>query len=161
MNNRLFLIASVIFSGICVTPAWGQYVTTSPNSQTVNVQPGAANSRQRLQGVSGGPVRASDPAVANRVDSATGPCVGYVDRQPNHALNLTARFDSLRVAVESPADTTLVVKGPGGTWCNDDFGNSQNPAIVGEWQPGRYGIWVGSYQENEYHPYILRVTQQQ
>jgi hypothetical protein len=52
----------------------------------------------------------------------------------------------------------MSVKGPGGTWCNDDF-DGKNPGIVGEWLPGTYQIWIGSYKENESLPYTLKITE--
>ncbi|MDB9523974.1 hypothetical protein PN480_18785, partial [Dolichospermum circinale CS-1225] len=55
-----------------------------------------------------------------------------------------------------PADTTMIIKGPGGTWCNDDF-DGNNPGVVGEWLPGTYQIWIGSYKENDSLPYTLKI----
>ncbi len=109
-----------------------------------------------LRGISGGEQPARE--VADRVETPTGPCTGFVDRQPDHLLTLTEFFDYLDVQVYSPEDTTLVVRGPGGTWCNDDI-VERNPGIAGQWLPGRYEIWVGSYEQHAYHPYIIRLSQ--
>jgi len=51
----------------------------------------------------------------------------------------------------------LLVKGPGGTWCNDDV-SDRNPIIAGEWLSGTYSIWVGSYEQNASFPYLLEIT---
>jgi hypothetical protein len=51
-----------------------------------------------------------------------------------------------------------VVRGPGGTWCNDDYTN-MNPGIAGQWLSGTYQIWVGSYQEDQYYPYVIRISE--
>jgi hypothetical protein len=52
----------------------------------------------------------------------------------------------------------MIIKGPGGVWCNDDF-DGKNPGIVGEWLLGTYQIWIGSYKEKEYLPYTLKITE--
>lgn len=109
-----------------------------------------------IRGISGGSVPANQ--VANRKETPTGPCVGFVDQQPDHTINLTAFFNYLSMQVESPQDTTLVVSGPGGTWCNDDF-QGKNPGITGQWQAGTYQVWVGSYDKNNFNPYLIKMSE--
>ncbi|WP_017651156.1 hypothetical protein [Fortiea contorta] len=109
-----------------------------------------------VRGMSGGSVPGNQ--VAKRVETATGPCTGFVDAAPDHTLQLTSRFDHLKLNLQSPADTTLIISGPGGTWCNDEF-DGQNPGMVGEWLPGTYRIWVGSYEQDSYLPYTLQITE--
>jgi hypothetical protein len=84
--------------------------------------------------------------------------VGYVDQQPDHTIVLTEFFDYLRLEVQSPENTTLVVRGPGGVWCNDTY-NGQNPGIAGQWFSGTYQVWVGSGTPDTYHPYVIRISQ--
>jgi hypothetical protein len=43
-----------------------------------------------------------------------------------------------------------------GVWCNDDAG-SANPIIEGQWQPGVYQVWVGSYQANSHNKYKIKI----
>ena len=81
-----------------------------------------------------------------------------MNSQPNHSLNLKAFFNYLKVQVLSSEDTTIVVRGPGGTWCNDDFQN-RSAGIDGEWLPGTYQIWVGAYRPDQTVPYTLRITE--
>ncbi|YAF98702.1 MAG: hypothetical protein AB3A66_05655 [Nodularia sp. CChRGM 3473] len=109
-----------------------------------------------VRGMSGGSVPGKK--VAGRSESLTGPCTGFVDETPGHILKLASAFDYLKLQVQSPQDTTMIVKGPGGTWCNDDF-EGKNPGIVGEWLPGDYQIWVGSYEKGKYFPYTLQITE--
>ena len=111
-----------------------------------------------VRGMSGGSVRGN--TVAGRSETPTGPCTGFVDKTPGHTFKLTSAFEYLKLVVESPQDTTMIVKGPGGTWCNDDF-EGKNPGIVGEWLPGIYQIWLGSYEKDKYFPYTLKITQVQ
>ncbi|WP_197480199.1 MULTISPECIES: hypothetical protein [unclassified Anabaena] len=109
-----------------------------------------------VRGMSGGSVAGKQ--VAGRIETPTGPCTGFVDETPDHTLKLTSKFDYLKLQVQSPQDTTIIVKGPGGTWCNDDL-DSKNPGIVGEWLPGEYQVWIGSYKKGKYFPYTLQVTE--
>jgi hypothetical protein len=110
-----------------------------------------------VRGMSGGSVPGSQ--VAGKVETPpTGPCTGFVDEAPDHTLNLQSKFDYLKIQVQSPQDTTILIKGPGGTWCNDDF-DGKNAGIVGEWLPGTYQIWVGSYVKDQYLPYTLKITE--
>ncbi len=110
-----------------------------------------------LRGISGGTEAASD--LSGRSDTATGPCSGFIDQQPDHRVLLTQYFAFLSIQVQSSDDTMLMVRGPGGTWCNDDY-SGKNPGIVGQWLSGTYDIWVGSPSENAYHPYIIRLSEQ-
>jgi len=124
--------------------------------ENLTLSPGFKPDPESVRGISGGEVAAR--TVSARIETSTGPCVGFVDRQPDHILTLTENFDYLSVEVESPEDTTLVISGPGGTWCNDDL-QGKNPGIIGQWLVGNYKIWVGSYQRNKFHPYVVRLTE--
>ena len=108
-----------------------------------------------VRGISGGPRPA--PELTERADTATGPCSGYIDEQPDHTIVLTEFFNYLSLQVESADDTTIVVRGPGGTWCNDDY-EGVNPGIAGQWLSGSYQVWVGSYETNQYSPYVIRIS---
>lgn len=126
--------------------------------ENVTISPKFSPDPMIIRGISGGSVPASQ--VAERAETPTGPCVGFVDEPPDHTIVLTAFFDYLSLIVESPQDTTIVISGPGGTWCNDDF-QGKNPGIAGQWLPGTYRVWVGSYDKNNYNPYIIRMTEVQ
>ncbi|MBD2326666.1 hypothetical protein [Alkalinema sp. FACHB-956] len=110
-----------------------------------------------LRGLSGGntPLK----SIAGRSETATGSCLGYTDSDPDHTLKLNTPFSYLRLQVNSNVDTTIVVRGTGGTWCNDDF-NDRNAGIEGEWQPGDYRVWIGNHSRNQTAPYTLKVTTQ-
>jgi hypothetical protein len=110
-----------------------------------------------VRGMSGGSI--SGKYIARRSQTPTGLCVGYFEEQPAHTLELTTKFNYLKLLVDSPEETTLIVTGPGGTWCNEDF-EGKNPGIVGEWLPGTYSIWIGSYKKDRYFPYTLEITEQ-
>jgi hypothetical protein len=123
--------------------------------EDVTLGPNFSPDPTTVRGISGGPQLASD--AAGRMETATGPCAGYVDVEPDHTMVLTEFFDYLSLQIQSPADTTLVVRGPGGSWCNDDY-TDQNPGIAGQWFSGTYHIWIGSYEVDSYHPYVIRIS---
>ena len=108
-----------------------------------------------LKGMSGGEVKATE--IVKTEETVTGFCNGFVDSKPNHVLVLSNFFDFLKIEIDSQTDTTIVVEGPGGVWCNDDSVDA-NPAIEGEWQPGKYKIWIGSYQEDTNNSYLIKIT---
>lgn len=108
-----------------------------------------------IRGISGGSIPAAE--IANREMTPNGPCVGLVDEEPDHHIVLTKFFNYLSLEVSSSQDTTLVIRGPGGSWCNDDQ-EGKNPGIAGQWLKGTYEIWVGSYEEDNYRPYTIKIT---
>ena len=106
-------------------------------------------------GTSGGTIPLQK--IAQTENTSTGYCDGYADSQPNHVLELMSFFEFLRLEVESSADTTVLIRGSGGVWCNDDAGTA-NPVIEGQWQPGVYQVWVGSYQADSDRNYQIKIT---
>jgi hypothetical protein len=108
------------------------------------------------QGISGGDTPGNQ--VVKKGNTHTGACTGFMDESPNYTLTLLNKFDYLKLIAESTSDTTMIVVGPGGTWCNDDL-DGKNPGIVGEWLPGIYNVWIGSYIKGQYLPYKLKITE--
>jgi hypothetical protein len=108
-----------------------------------------------IMGTSGGNVKSQK--IARTENTPTGYCDGYVNTRPNHLLKLESFFEFLRLEVQSSADTTILVEGASGVWCNDDAG-STNPMIEGQWQAGLYKVWVGSYQANTSHSYKIKIS---
>ncbi len=137
-SNPINQSASTIFEDVTLAPAF------NPDPAVV-------------RGISGGTLAASD--LTGRAETATGPCSGFIDQQPDHRMVLTQFFNFLSLQIQSNEDTTLVIRGPGGTWCNNDY-SGQNPGIAGQWLSGTYEIWVGSHSNNAFHPYVIRMTEQ-
>lgn len=129
--------------------------SSQAQSNSINVNSTIAKNSLVLEGNSGGTMIAKE--ISQTENTATGFCDGYVRSQPNHVLKLESFFESLRLEVESPADTTILIKGPGGVWCNDDA-SSANPMIEGQWQPGTYQVWIGSYQADKSDGYRIKIT---
>jgi hypothetical protein len=147
MVKRLFLLASLNVL-TWIVPA---------HAETVSISPQFSPDPLSLPGASGGSV--SVQAIAGKAETATGSCLGFAEQQPNQQLNLTAFFDSLSLVVDSSVDTTMVVKGPGGVWCNDDY-QDKNAGISGQWLPGIYQVWVGNYNKQKV-PYTLKISASQ
>lgn len=132
-------------------PSLFENITLSPNFNPDAIA---------IRGISGGTIWARE--IAARKETETGPCVGFADEQPDHVITLTNFFNYLSLQVESPADTTIIVRGPGGTWCNDDLiDRGKNPGIVGQWQAGTYQVWIGSFNKKQYHPYRIKLSELQ
>jgi hypothetical protein len=123
--------------------------------ENATLSPGFSPDPTVVRGISGGPETAA--SIAGRTETATGPCTGYVDTEPDHRLELTSFFNYLSLQVQSAEDTTLVIRGPGGSWCNDDY-QGKSPGIAGQWLSGTYEIWVGSYNPNGYYPYVIQIS---
>ena len=146
-NIHCFLLGLVI--SLSCYPSFAQ----ASNSITIN-QSNIAKPLT-IQGTSGGGITAQE--ISQTEKTTTGYCKGYVSPQPNHLLKLESFWEFLRLEVASQADTTILVKGAGGVWCNDDAGTT-NPIIEGQWQPGLYQVWVGSYQANSTNDYQIKIT---
>ena len=143
----LLLLIAVIFSN---------YEVLAQASRIITINPKIINQPMISQGISGGIVKAKE--ISQTENTATGYCHGYVQTQPNHLLKLESFFEFLRLEVNSLVDTTILVKGPDGVWCNDDS-ETANPMIEGQWQPGVYKIWIGSYQPDSKDNYQIKITE--
>ena len=127
--------------------------STVPNFGSVSLSSGFYPDPQSLPGTSGGTVSAEAMGW-----TGTGPCAGLIAQNPDHIMTLNSYFDYLRVDVSSGGDTTLVIHGPDGWWCNDDT-VGLNPRIEGQWLAGTYRVWVGSYWSGEYHAYSISFSE--
>lgn len=141
-------------------PSTQAQVVSSPRTifENVTLSPNFSPDPVTVHGISGGAQPASD--VSGRAETVTGLCTGFVDGEPDHTMVLTDYFDYLQLQVQSPENTMLLVRGPGGSWCNDTY-EGANPGIAGQWFSGTYQIWIGSLETNRYHPYIIRITSSQ
>lgn len=120
------------------------------------INPGFSPNPLVLRGTGGGSMPAQN--IAGTSTTSTGDCTGYVEGNPSQTIVLRSFFNSLSVKVQSPEDTSLVIKGPGGVWCNDDD-EDKNPGLTGQWLAGTYRIWIGSYAKGRQLPYTLRLRE--
>ena len=154
LYSVLSLFITLFINLILAEQTQGQF-TPNPNLpifRGVTINPQFRPDPEFIYGISGGMELARE--IAGRRDTKLGPCTGFVDRNPNHTLRITSPLNYLRVQVISRADTTLIISGPGGTWCNDDY-EGKNAGIAGQWLAGTYSIWVGSYHKDRYAPYKI------
>ena len=85
-------------------------------------------------------------------------CVGMIADTPDHTFTVTGTVNA-KFAVTAVADTTLVILGAGGPYCNDDGAEGLNPDLTAELAAGDYRIFVGNYDSDEGAvPYTLTVT---
>lgn len=156
-RKLLLVLAVAVFTIGLLSHSWvqAQDKNSTPIFEDITLTPQFSPDPMTVRGLSGGPLLAKEQT--GREETVTGPCLGFVDEKPDHRLVLTSFFDYLSLQVKSNEDTTLIVRGPGGSWCNDDY-EGKNPGLVGQWLSGTYEIWVGSYQRHRYAPYIIRLS---
>lgn len=103
----------------------------------ITLAPGFAPDPTVTVGNAGGPVDASTMGSM---------CRGTIGSGPNVSLTTTAAMPSLRLVVNSPQDTTLVVRlSDGRVLCDDDGGGYPNPMVSGAFPAGTHQIYVGTY----------------
>ncbi len=153
-----FVLAGLLPGLFGITAVSAQTSPAQPLTifENVTLSPNFTPDPTTLRGISGGDRAANQ--ITGRPNTATGPCNGFVDAQPDHTIVLTQFFSRLSLQVQSTEDTTIVVRGPGGTWCNDDA-SGKNPGIAGQWLSGTYQVWVGSFAQNTYSPYVIRISE--
>jgi hypothetical protein len=155
MTQKSGLMLGAIASALLLSAMLGQPAQAQP--EKINLNPGFSPDPMELKGTVVGSAALRD--IAGRGETSTGSCLGFGGGEPNHILRLTSSINYLRLQVKSNADTTLVIKGPGGTWCNDDF-DDKNAGIAGQWQTGEYRVWIGLQGRGQTVPYQIRLTQQ-
>lgn|GEM_PF-3458227 len=65
-----------------------------------------------------------------------------IDSTSDHRLTIASTV-TLRLAVTSTTDSSLVVTGPGEVLCDDDGAGALDAAVVDTFRPGKYGIYIG------------------
>jgi hypothetical protein len=158
MLKPVFLVAVSTIATSTVAILGGALSAQAQICAPATIKPKFAPDPMVLECVAGGTQSAS--SVAGTAETPTGACLGFVDNQPNHKLELKAFFNYLSIVADGQADTTIVVKGPGGTWCNDDY-QGKNAGVSGQWLPGSYEVWVGDYNKDKNTQYKLKISETQ
>jgi len=152
---RVQILASVAIAAMSAANAGCCLDGGSSAAAPMNLAPGFTPSMMTATGSADGITNAS---------SLDANCHGQIPIVPQHVLNVTAAIPNLTLLVHAPepADTTLVVRTPTGTYlCNDDT-TGYDPAISGAFAPGTYEVFVGAYSSDSRGiAYQLGVTEQQ
>jgi hypothetical protein len=112
--------------------------------------PGFTPDPTTATGLAGGVQQASVLAAS---DVNGNSCVGNIPLTAQHTVHVGAALPLLRVLVNGSQDSTLVVRGPTGTfYCNDDSGdpgNGLNPVVeIPNAAAGDYQVYVGAYSSD-------------
>jgi len=86
-------------------------------------------------------------------------CIGKLDSTPDHTITVTSPVN-LRIRVDSNNnDASLVVRGPSGTFCDDDSAGNLDPQLTtGRLDTGTYEVYVGAVGA-EGASYLLTVSE--
>ncbi len=108
---------------------------------------------ERLTSIAGGPRPGSEwTGVSPHTD-----CTGHMPAEPQHEIELTEDISNLRVVASHSIDLTMVIEGPEGVWCNDDF-EGLDPGLLSAFPAGTYKIFIGTF-DGEFAPdYSLTLT---
>ncbi|QPH55415.1 peptidase S1 [Pontivivens ytuae] len=85
---------------------------------------------------------------------------GFVTVRPDFDLYWNGQSRQLTIAVQSRADTVLLVNAPDGSWhYNDDYQGLNSAITFRNPQQGLYDIWIGSYDGSRRNPGTLMFTE--
>ena len=134
------------------TTATGPNPERDPLYGEASLAPGFQPSPFTIQVTGGG-----HNQVADHIEGEQ--CRGFVAEAPDFSVYLSDSFAEIWFAIFSPADTMLLVNASDGGWhCNDDH-LGRNPGIGFSFPlAGRYNVWVGSAEEDNYAAAILYVA---
>lgn len=124
--------------------------TGGPHYGNFTLGAGFTPDPQAGYGIAGGTVAASAQHHPH--------CAGFIAGRPDHQITVTSPLH-LRMYVVSPRDTTLVVSGPSGLFCDDDSAGGLSPEVVARLEPGTYSVWVGGYAPGVQGEYRLMLTE--
>ncbi len=86
-----------------------------------------------------------------------GNCTGKIASNPDHVINVTSAVN-LKLYTESTTDSTLVLVGPSGTFCDDDSHGNMDAEINAQLAPGRYEVYIGNFTDTS-GSYTLTLTE--
>ncbi|MDH3682621.1 MAG: serine/threonine protein kinase [Acidimicrobiia bacterium] len=97
---------------------------------------------------------------ASAIDSS---CAGFIANDPDYVLDWRGATSQLRfifLGATASDDTTLVINGPDGWWCGDDWQGFLDPQItISNPLAGIYAIWVGSFNAEQFITGGLFITE--
>lgn len=75
-------------------------------------------------------------------------CSGWIAQVPDHVIDISDQMD-VTFRVRSATDTTMLIVGPHDSKVCSDDEDGLNPVVRGTMLPGRYQIFVGTYEQLE------------
>ncbi len=132
-------------------------MATGANAQESKVPINLAEDPIEVQGITASSESFTQLAARDRRRKI---CLGYGAAEPDYTVILPKDQPRLRIAVDSEGeDTTLLIQGPRGIDCNDNYQRSHRDAAVTDrdWPAGTYQIWVGSFNRGDRISYTLRI----
>jgi len=81
-------------------------------------------------------------------------CLGLIDRTPDHLIDVQEDL-TLTLTVDSTTDSTLIVQGPSGVFCDDDSAGGNDARISARLAAGQYAVYVGDIQQSGYYRLTL------
>ena len=146
------LLAAGLLSSLLVQPAIAQIMLSQAPASPSRLRADGSE----VQGTTAGSYSLTQLAARDRRRKL---CLGYGTQDPSHLLELEADQGRLQIRVESGNDTTLLIQGPNGIDCNDNYTRDHRDAAItrSRWPAGLYRIWVGSFDQGDQVNYRLRV----
>ena len=124
-------------------PTWGEFA----------LSPGFDPADHAKQVMAGGRNLVTDFVAAEG-------CAGYVAEAPDFSFTLSDAFEEIWFSAHSPANITMLLNAADGEWhCRDDFLGTDPSISFSDAAAGRYDIWIGSYEEDNYAASIVYVTE--
>lgn len=124
-------------------PTWGEYA----------LSPGFDPANHAKQVMAGGRNLVTDFITAEG-------CEGYVAEAADFSFTLNEAFEEIWFSAHSPANITMLLNAADGEWhCRDDYlGTDPSIGFSGA-AAGRYDIWIGSYEEDNFAASIVYSTE--
>jgi len=153
---RNYLLRMALFAGLaaalvvlCSQPTAAQDPNMPPTHGRVFLSEGFMPDPYDVSLIAGGPIVTTLGGVR-----------AHVARAPDFRVNYMAGRSVLTFYATSPADTTLLINLPDGTWIADhNSGGTLNPMIrLPHPRSGQYDIWVGTVSP-ETAPAVLHITE--
>lgn len=122
----------------------GESEDVDASRQAIPAFTGTVPRLMRYEGVAG----YDEPSMAAFGDA----CIaGQVPKDPQHTFRVE-ELTAIEFRVQGEDDDlSLVIEGPGGPYCNDDY-DGLDAGMQLELQPGEYSVYVGTYSDEPLDP---------
>lgn len=143
---RALLLASLALLAFTPGTVFAQDSRLEPTLGLINVNAGYRIGVYEGSMIAGGPIYAND----------TVGCEGFIPAAPH--LSLDSQGGHLRIGVQASdwrSELTLIIQGPNGWSCTDDRMGGGTEMNFENTMPGRYFVWIGTYEPNGNIPAVI------